>query len=650
MTDRKSGQITRRLATLLEQDDVAGFAALLDTDVSLRQFENIRTQKLLVRGKSGTRLAAVEVCLSRIPTVLGSEAAQEYERYAQLCIEIASVRERLGRQIEQEKEKFPRLSLRQLLQVAERCLDKTYDLVIRGLPDEGPNLDAGENARRLHERSGRANDLLFGIARAVNVLSDRIGKRDLLRTDALSAARARFNRLATIASRLNGVEYVLDSASFGDFAVTEMELDKRRFKLDFADFRLVLLRQLHIRRSLVLIKYGRRNERFVRKELNTLADLVITNAFDAYDDESLIKNDVQQKLREYAKALLWVIEAEDDLAFLAAGSSVDSRVHYTIALAMRLFAEAAKLVRSELPGKARRAFDDSIDINELVAALEPGEAREVAESTWNDLVTELPARSHFDILRRPFLQISHGKALPFRPAAFGGWTTSIRELLIKGGESGRRYGAIWEEFFSSTFADTGWTIVGRNIKLSEDGCPITEVDLLLLRADLLLVVEVKALIGSGLSPYDHWKNRIVIEKGCRQARLASEHLRQKPSALASIINSRTAERIKHIQPVVLTNESMFDGWEHDGVPVIGETIRQAITNGSSVEYFNGATLEVLGVDHHLKVEDLSTETILAALRAPIELAIAPEQGAVEHIWEGAGGLMLGIPVPAVGSG
>jgi len=106
--------------------------------------------------------------------------------------------------------------------------------------------------------------------------------------------------------------------------------------------------------------------------------------------------------------------------------------------------------------------------------------------------------------------------------------------------------------------------------------------------------------------------------------------------------------VRHIQPLVLTSEHMFDGWEYLGVPVAGETIRRAITVGTKVEYYDANTNETVRTDHHLRAEDISTETILTALRNPIELKLAPEQGAVRLLLQPLAGWTYLIPDLAVG--
>lgn len=55
------------------------------------------------------------------------------------------------------------------------------------------------------------------------------------------------------------------------------------------------------------------------------------------------------------------------------------------------------------------------------------------------------------------------------------------------------YGQVWEDFLARSFEGTGWSIIGRNINLVDNGRTVTEIDLLLFRDDLLVAAEIKAL-------------------------------------------------------------------------------------------------------------------------------------------------------------
>ncbi len=243
---------------------------------------------------------------------------------------------------------------------------------------------------------------------------------------------------------------------------------------------------------------------------------------------------------------------------------------------------------------------------------------------------QLPARDHYEIARKPFLRESDGLARILSGASGGPWNVVVREQLGGGGSTGHGFGHVWEEFLAKSFSDSDWTVIGRNIRVSGPAGPSTEVDLLLFREDLLLVAEVKALAGSGVSPYDHLKNRRTIEKGCEQARLACAHIRASPKLLQSIASRRIAERVRRMEPVVFTNVSTLEGWSHAGVQVLSETLRKAITEGARVDYEEPRTGRVLGTTHFLRREERTTEAILDFIKMPVELRIAPEDGSVGY--------------------
>jgi len=166
---------------------------------------------------------------------------------------------------------------------------------------------------------------------------------------------------------------------------------------------------------------------------------------------------------------------------------------------------------------------------------------------------------------------------------------------------------------------------------------------MLVIGDLLLVVQVKALIGSGDTSYDHWKNRQVIEAGCRQARIVADYLSEDRSKLVSICGRRRAESIRIIQPVVLTNVAQLQGWNHLNVPVISESTRKAICRGSKVDYFNSSTGELVHTKVFVGPDELSTNEILRLIREPIELKIAAEKPEVVYRFDQFGSVSFYLP-------
>lgn len=104
-----------------------------------------------------------------------------------------------------------------------------------------------------------------------------------------------------------------------------------------------------------------------------------------------------------------------------------------------------------------------------------------------------------------------------------------------------------------------------------------------------------------------------------------------------------ADKVTHIEAVVLTNSGFHEGWEHLGIPVLGETLLKAITVGSKVDFIDFDTKRIVSTRHFIRLEELDTPTIVAAMRSPVELRIAPETGEVRHVPEHFAGITISRP-------
>lgn len=613
----------------------------------------MRRQKTVMRARGTDRGHTAKVLIEAAQVIEDSEERAEYIRYVELSVAVAEARDRIKQEISDALRRMPKLSLRQFLVMAEKVAYEAMPAQ-RDLGNEGGVAQqAAEHGRQIHERNGRANDVWFAVARAINEASSSIGPRDLVRADATAKAVPAFRTIMMLSSRLNSLDYALDNASFGEFSVVSHDQNLQTFQLEIVDVRRTLIRVSAIRRDLLGIIGRRRGDRYVRERLAETCEPVLHNAIMRYLARSAViagpKADDFEYVGDFLETLLLMVDAEDDLLLAvdaataaATGNPQAASILYHLSAAIHINAFVADMFSSRLSRQQRGDFDDRIHRDDLVAEL-GSELQAAAFKTWPTLFVELPVRSHFDLLRRPFIRTGPDTARAVSALVGDRWTIAVREALNNGGAIGNWYGKLWEDFFARGFANSGWSLLARNVKIRAGGACVAEIDMLLLRDDLLLVVEVKALTGSGLSPYDHWKNREIIERGCRQARRAAEHIGANREYIASVVDRSTASRVRHVQPLVLTTESMFDGWEYAGVPVAGETIRKAITAGTKVEYYQGQDGKVLQTDWHLRPEDLSTQTILNALRDPIELKLSPERGGTRHIPVEVAGLRLLIP-------
>lgn len=650
-TDRKHDKLVRALGHHLERNELNDFETKLTASISSKLLSSMRSQKTLTRGTDIARAEARSILLRLVPEVLEKEQSDEYARYIHLTDLILRLRRRKGDELKSKILSLPALSMNQLLEVA----DRTFKSMTRfgKIPYiEAIDADsASKNERMIHERAGHGNDVLFALTKAINEAAIRVRDTKTSRPDTMAKALKAFPNIVVNAGFIASLEYIFDAVSYGELTVSDLDAATSTIKFDFADVRRTLLRTLAIRRKLILLISGRDKKRWVKEKLRPFLSRFTDTALDRYVDlEGRISFSDSEisRFKEDCDAILSDIEAEDDLLYLSAGSHLRTAILYNVSLALRVHSLAGDLFSAKLFGKQRRSYDLGVSVSHIVNSFLEKNERDEALLAIGELSVKLPVRGHFELIRRPFIRVDEDTIRPVTSAAYGSWAAAVRETINQGGETGRLYGKFWEDFIARSFEGTGWEILGRNITLTKSSASVTEADLLICRDDLLLVAEIKALTGSAYSQYDHWKNRMVIEKGCRQAATAAQLIRDDNTLLSSIADRRTARRIKHVQPIVLTNEDMFDGWEHVGVPVAGETIRHAITVGTKVEYYHHRGSDVMRTDWHLSAGELTTPVILAALRDPIELKLAPEKGAIRRIQQETAGWTFLIPDTAVG--
>lgn len=623
-----------RLLQLLKASDVSSAAALLGKHSDPEILVRLRERKALLKADAECRSHVAELLRTTADRLLRSPEREVYERYIAFAIAYAAAEQNIRLKAVDLVERLPPVSLPDLLNAAQTVFRR----LVRKIEPRGPRTPQRSVAldeHALHERNGALNDLASALARGVNEVAKfalRHGATPLGRGANEKVAKL-LERITLVAIKWNALDWAFDCVSFGELSVASIPDERSEcFDLEQADPRLSLIRLTAIRRSLVSRYVGNRQPRYVRDTLAFAMPTLLARAADFYGSAAAAAGagpPDAAHLRERASFLLVHVDAEDDLLMAATGSDAAAATHYTLAFALRCFATvASELRRSDPMRYHRRLACPSIPLD-LIRSMLPARGGISVGHAVDAFTTDLPTRSHHDLLTAPFLRDGPDVVRPFLEGDFGTWPTSVRERLITGGAAGDAVGKIWEKFYAESFAGSDWTIVGRSIKLRHQGKFLTDVDLMVARDDLLLVIQIKALIGSGATPYDHWRNRQTIELGCSQARIAVDSFDAQPERLVGIMGRKAAERVRKVQPTVLTNMSTFNGWHFDGVPVMGETTRKGITEGSKVDYrdLSGA---IVSTHHFVSPEELSTGKILWLLDHPVELEIAPER--FQTVW------------------
>jgi hypothetical protein len=170
---------------------------------------------------------------------------------------------------------------------------------------------------------------------------------------------------------------------------------------------------------------GHRQPRFVREQLRNVQMGVLDQALDQYLGSTGVAAPTEEEsdsLFRRSELVLRQVDAEDDLIVVAAVGDVRPAILYHVSACLRWFALAADLIAEKMPASARRSFGREVQLWPLLDALPREEERLAAAEAWNELTVELPARSHFEIIRRPFVRVGEEVARPIGAATIGTWT------------------------------------------------------------------------------------------------------------------------------------------------------------------------------------------------------------------------------------
>ncbi|MDO3431918.1 hypothetical protein QWJ46_04410 [Rhizobium sp. CBN3] len=637
---KKQRQIAKEIGKLkaaVANRDFPGFENHFLTTVDRDLLLAIREQKVLFQLAAHEVEKPIDIIREQAQIRFEGSELDEFEGYLRFTRLALETRAELSAKLSKTMRDLPStLSIPSIIAAARACFDELVATATPRLLSPGNEETVANYEHRIHSINGRLNDYGFALLRAVNEIAKNatgqvtVGEAWKRRSQTLKT----FRRIVLVVGELNAIDFIIDSVSYGKFQVDKIEsASEIKIILKPADPRLDLIRTAGIRRGLILALHQHRAKRFVRDQLLSVQAAVITHAVRFFLDEvpsALAPKELSTAIDLGTKMLISV-DAEDDLLYAAAPDKLQVASYYHATIALRWYSAARDLVERQQRPKLRRHISRlAIPLDAISGALRDPESRHHAEIALNAMTTALPVRNHVSLIRKPFVKQGPLCAIPVLPLDLGLWNLTVREELVDGGHLGKRLGKIWEDFYAHLLRDAEWQILGQGVRLKDGKDTVTDIDLLLLRNDLLLVVQIKALTGSDVSQYDHWKNRKIIEWGCVQAKLSSDYLRRHPQKLISVSNKKIAKQIRHIEPLVLTNSSLFDGWIYEGVSVAGEVMRNAISSGARIDYHDARNKEIVRTYHIVRKEDLTTDTILWLLRHPVELQALPDL-VVRHV-------------------
>jgi len=326
--------------------------------------------------------------------------------------------------------------------------------------------------------------------------------------------------LVSLANKWNGTQYTIDKISYGEWRVKSVSREECRIEL--VDSQLDLSRVLALRRGAIQRLKKSRGSDFTSTYLGKQLSDFLSHFLEAVLDEMHATYDFQLTTPEYwdlrnaLKRRLSEIGAEDDLLLLASEEN-SARVmsDYLSCISVRWYFDICEFLSSHISKRKQRTGQlSSLSLTSLVAMLPLGpEDRKNVRQSLEEFCSCPPRKSFYSVLNHPFFLLEDGSIAGISALDGGQWTAMVRSKWIQSGDIGSRYGRGWEQYLIWVLDGKHWSVLARNINLKQTKTKCCEIDLLIGRDDVCLLVQVKSFAGLGMNMYDHWKNRQVIERG-----------------------------------------------------------------------------------------------------------------------------------------
>ena len=624
----------------------------------------IREQKLLLKIRDATtQMSACESFAAASQHLFASReernAACNYARFVPLVRHQCEV---LAARVEACLMGLPRLSLDELIELTQEGMEEAssralteHSAAIAKLRDLSatPLELSGLCERALHGLNGRTNDILWAAQRALNEAAKRVevGKSCRSGRSVRQAGALIMKDLFWLGSVWNGLDFCVDAVSYGEWNVASVETTPTPIvRFDIADLARWTARTVGLRRHIVNLYKNRPPRTLMGDALAKNVDHILNAGLEFYLSRSYTQSFKCTKqdldgLRQRLMNLLKLVDVEDDFVLLAGAknhASIEVSIEYLVAVSLRWLQHIADFVQTHVSKREARQWRVPTIPTHLIATLFGNGSSEAAmiENAIRRQVCALPTRRHFDISQMPFVLDSAGQV---RGLAFDGsvWTAHVRSQFVRGGSAGANYGTVCEMFIASALRNKGWEVLS-GIKIRRSGCVVTDADILAAKEGLLLIAQVKACVGSQANMYDHWRNRLIIEEGARQARAVVDELERNPRLIASFSPIAAFRQARRLQPLVVTTLDSFVGWKPSNVPVLSLRSFLHILRGANV-VFRRPDGRVEASHAFSSGTNPTPEEFLRLLEKPVEWQLANETPRQHHTWFDSEGVRWGIP-------
>jgi hypothetical protein len=620
----------------------------------LKDLRAFREQKLLLKitDRESRADLANSYKFAALRLLGGSDQSRFEQGYADFAIIAKDALDLAASNTIAEMRNLPRISLRELVGTVDTLISNAFEEFSenswnRVAPDLKrvnilPRESAALSSRTLHEIVGSTNDVLFACCRVLNEAARSIDRHKAFRSGRAvqDAARDTLSKLVTLCSTQNSIEYMVNMVSYGEWVVASISAGSPiEIAFNLADPALDYARTLAIRREIARTRTRVRNRpqtpRMSAEVLSQYLQPFVEKCLDYFAERGTPAGyrRSSEKLSQLYSSLMGTLaylQRDDDLLLDSSGSP-ELLSQYLAALSLRWFVDICRFTAKECNNRQRAVFEaPTIHADQLAALMgcEFNLSIEVRVAIPHFCRT-LPMTRYLDITEYPFFIESDGRILCSTAADAGRWPVTVRSKWLQGGYIGDRYGKIWESYIAHAFESHEWLVVGHGIRLRSEGKTLTDVDLLVVRDNLLLIIQIKALIGYGTDPYEQWKGRGVLSSGARQAKLAACFLRGNTKWMTGIFGAAITSRISDVQPLVITNINIFNGWINEEVPIVSVSGLHEILSGAKVVYAREDG-HVVSEERMTEEGSITSEAFMDLIHNPLDWRLANESLRIVH--------------------
>jgi len=632
-----SNSLINKIKTDLKNHDLHSIINLLKHTQDLEVFQDIREQKMLTiphtfNDLSREYLASVNRLLINKEEI---ECEQNYiyfiEKYLNTTQALKNkIKDLLLPFLNRELKEFLWLAGIQLNIFTERMVKqfyKDYEKTQNHLCKDIETL-AEFSERSHHFLKGKLNDTLFAFTCLINLFSEwqmKDVQSDFIGINEENDARS-LSEAFIFASQINSFQYAFDKISYGDWKVEKVikVRHKTTFQFKITDSRLEIARDLGLRRIMTQTLIGREDKRWLRQSLEQFILSALDYGLDYYQNQN---NTIKISKKEYEKVKLQAfrdldqLNAEDELMVGLNMNSPEILSPYFTICCLLGFVIAADLIKKKSKSYLYQYMFPEIPEQKVKDFIDKFTTIDGIDLDYtNQFITKLPINQHLDLFKTPFLRNKQGKVFALDHLSECNWPGWARSYLMQGGEIANKIGKSWESYIAWIMQEYQWKEVFQGVKIRNNENILTDIDIVAKKENLLLLIQLKIHYGNSVNVYDQWKCRKKLINGVMQAKTASKEVQKDINILSPYFSSNSLAEINQIQPLVLTNVHLFNGWKYDDIPIMSVGSLMQILTGANVTFVSKNKSEIFKRSY-FKSKIVSVDEFLQFLNTPLDWRI-----------------------------